>query len=144
MSHSAMGAASAAAMRAQLVAIVFAASFNVGASANDVAVLRAEFRASGAGLWDVSVTLRHDDTGWEHYADAWRVVGPHGSVLGKRVLFHPHETEQPFTRSLAGVAIDASISKVFIEAHDKVHGWADQRLEVDLSQVSDGRLVVEP
>ena len=32
-----------------------------------------------------SVTVSHADDGWEHYADGWEVVGPDGTVLGKRV-----------------------------------------------------------
>jgi hypothetical protein len=34
------------------------------------------------------VTLRHDDAGWDHYADGWEVLSPDGKVLGKRVLAH--------------------------------------------------------
>lgn len=45
------------------------------------------------------VTLSQPDTGWDHYADGWRVELADGTVLGTRVLAHPHVTEQPFTRS---------------------------------------------
>jgi len=39
------------------------------------------------GLWRFDVTLRHNDEGWDHYADAWQVVLPEdGEVLGERVL----------------------------------------------------------
>lgn len=99
--------------------------------AGDVEIEHASFRHSG-GSWSVDVTLRHADTGWDHYADAWRVVGADGSVLGTRTLYHPHENEQPFTRSLDGVMIPDGDAKVYVEAHDKVHGWSRQRLEVDL------------
>ncbi|MGB5558363.1 MAG: hypothetical protein WBN04_10170, partial [Paracoccaceae bacterium] len=57
------------------------------------------------GSHSFSVTLRHPDTGWDHYADGWEVLAPDGTRLGFRELLHPHETEQPFTRSLGGVAI---------------------------------------
>ena len=40
-----------------------------------------------------------DVTGWEHYANKWDVVGPDDTILGTRVLLHPHVNEQPFTRS---------------------------------------------
>ena len=82
--------------------------------------------------WVFHVTLKHEDTGWEHYADAWRVVTADGKELGKRTLFHPHVDEQPFTRSLADVKIPAGTSEVFIEAHDKVHGWSKQKFKVKL------------
>ena len=60
---------------------------------------------AGANGWRFDVTIRHPDTGWDHYADGWRILDMDGTVLGTRVLHHPHETEQPFTRSLSGVAI---------------------------------------
>ena len=82
--------------------------------------------------WQFHVTLKHGDTGWDHYADAWRVLAEDGKELGKRTLFHPHETEQPFTRSLRNVKIPANAGHVYIEAHDKVHGWAKQRYKVEL------------
>lgn len=69
-----------------------------------------------------SVTLRHNDQGWDHYADRWDVVGKDGSVYGERVLAHPHDNEQPFTRSLSGVVIPESVKEVIIRANDSVHG----------------------
>ncbi len=75
--------------------------------------------------WSFSVTLLHPDTGWDHYADGWRVVDADGKELGLRTLFHPHENEQPFTRSLGGVNIPAGTTEVFIQARDNVEGWAE-------------------
>jgi hypothetical protein len=49
------------------------------------------------------------DAGWEHYADRWQVLDAGGTVLGERVLLHPHDTEQPFTRSQSGIEIPAGI-----------------------------------
>jgi hypothetical protein len=100
--------------------------------ADDVEIVHASFRHGGGGSWSVDVTLRHADTGWDHYADAWRIVAADGSVLGTRTLYHPHENEQPFTRNLGGVKIPEGASMVYVEAHDKVHGWSPQRLQVDL------------
>lgn len=102
------------------------------AHAGDVEIVNARFRGTG-GEWSVDVTLRHGDTGWDHYADAWRVVGADGTIFGTRTLYHPHENEQPFTRSLGGVAIPKDMTTVYVEAHDKVHGWSPQRVQVDLS-----------
>lgn len=109
--------------------------------ANDVEIVHASFRHAGGGSWSVDVTLRHDDTGWDHYADAWRIVAGDGRVLGTRTLYHPHENEQPFTRSL-GVEIPAGTDTVYVEAHDKVHGWSPQRLQVDLGAGSGERFEV--
>lgn len=86
----------------------------------------------GAGGFRFDVTVAHADEGWEHYADAWEVRGPDGAVYGVRALLHPHETEQPFTRSLDGVAVPPGVRTVTIAAHDKVHGWGGATLDVAL------------
>jgi hypothetical protein len=111
--------------------------------ADDVKILAAEFHNSGGSRWSVNVTLKHGDTGWDHYADNWRVVDGEGNIAGERVLYHPHVNEQPFTRSLSGVKLLESITTVYIEAHDKVHGWTPSRLKVDFSKATGGRLRIE-
>jgi hypothetical protein len=100
----------------------------------DQAVIRHVELEQHSTSWTVSVTLQHADTGWDHYADGWRVVTADGKVLGHRTLYHPHVNEQPFTRNLSGITIPAGVNRVFVEAHDKVHGWNTERLEVNLQQ----------
>ena len=114
---------------------------SVTVSANEVAIRGVQFNQAN-GLWTVHVTLEHEDSGWDHYADAWRVVNEKGDVLGNRILYHPHENEQPFTRSLGNVLVPKGVSIVFVEAHDKVHGWSKQRVRVDLSQAKGERFEV--
>ena len=82
--------------------------------------------------WSFSVTLSHGDTGWEDYADGWRVVSQDGTVLGVRELLHPHVNEQPFTRSLSSVSIPDGTTSVFIEARTNVDGWGEARFEMAL------------
>lgn len=106
--------------------------------ADHATIQHAEFEKQGAS-WTVTVTLQHADTGWDHYADGWRIMSPDGKVLGHRTLYHPHVNEQPFTRNLADVMIPAEINTVFIEAHDKVHSWNPARLEVNLQQAQGER-----
>jgi hypothetical protein len=113
-----------------------------GSICADQAVIRhAEFEQDAAS-WTVSVTLQHADTGWDHYADGWRVVTADGKVLGHRTLYHPHVNEQPFTRNLSGITIPTGVNTVFVEAHDKVHGWNKERLEVNLQQAQGERYQV--
>lgn len=85
-----------------------------------------------SGLYTFHVTLLHGDTGWDHYANKWEITDSDGNVLGTRVLYHPHEDEQPFTRSLTGVAVPDSVSSVTIRAYDSVHadGGATMRVEL--------------
>lgn len=96
-------------------------------------VLGVEARRTG-GTWIFAVTVRHGDAGWGHYADRWEIVAPDGTVLGTRVLLHPHESEQPFTRSLAGVEIPAGVTEVTVRAHDKVHGFGGEERVVRLAK----------
>jgi len=79
-----------------------------------------------------SVTLEHNDEGWHHYADKWDVVTLEGKLLKSRVLHHPHENEQPFTRSLSGVLIPQGTRQVKIRARDSKHGYSKQEFIVDL------------
>lgn len=76
----------------------------------------------------VSVTLAHPDTGWDHYADGWRIEDVDGKVIGTRVLLHPHVTEQPFTRSLTLPGLPDGA--MFLRARCSVHGWSDEAVRI--------------
>jgi hypothetical protein len=95
------------------------------------------------GTWTFHVTVRHPDTGWEDYADGWDVVTPDGTVLKPdpdspftRLLLHPHENEQPFTRSQSGIVIPADVNQVRVRAHDLVDGYGGREVLVDLTSPS--------
>ena len=90
--------------------------------ADDVTILDATTEVQTNGLYAFSVTLQHADEGWSHYADRWEVVGENGTVLGERILFHPHENNVPFTRSLASVNIPIGTLNVTIRANCSVDG----------------------
>jgi len=105
---------------------------SAAAWAGDVEILGAQVQRAGETL-NARVTLRHDDTGWDHYADAWRVETLDGTVLGTRVLLHPHVDEQPFTRGLSGISAPDVVQQVVIRARDTVHGWSPQTLTVTVS-----------
>ncbi len=100
--------------------------------ADEVTITDVSVRQTAPDTYHFSVTLKHADTGWDHYADKWDVLAPDGTVLGTRVLLHPHRDEQPFTRSLSGVRVPKGVRRVGIRAHDKVHGYAERTLMVDL------------
>jgi hypothetical protein len=113
-------------------AIVLAASAGTAfAGMADIVGVQTEKAADGTYRFDVSV--RHDDEGWDHYADKWVVTGPDGTVYGERVLLHPHENEQPFTRSQSGIAIPDVVKTVTVRAHDKVHGWGGAEMSVSVN-----------
>ncbi|MEM9224562.1 MAG: hypothetical protein AAGB11_19500 [Pseudomonadota bacterium] len=93
-----------------------------GALAGPATVEGVEVRQEPSGTWRFDVTVRHADTGWDHYANAFTVTTVDGAPLGTRTLFHPHVEEQPFTRSLNGVAIPDGVTEVLVRAVDSVHG----------------------
>lgn len=95
-------------------------------------VLAATATPDGDGTWTFSATISSPYDSADRYADAWRVLGPDGEVLGVRELLHDHAAEQPFTRSLAGVAIEPEIAVVTIEGRDQANGWGGQTVEVRL------------
>lgn len=99
-------------------------------SADDVRIVDVSVECPASCTF--SVTLEHDDQGWHHYADLWEVVTLDGSVLGSRVLYHPHENEQPFTRSLSAVMIPQGMNQVKVRARDSVHGYGKQEFLVDI------------
>ncbi len=98
----------------------------------DPAVVEDAFAKDEHGGWTISVTLRHADTGWEDYADAWRVELPDGKVLATRALTHPHVTEQPFTRSQTGIAIPEGVDAVEIRSRTTPDGWSDKSFRLVL------------
>jgi len=98
---------------------------------------------TNGGTWTFHVTVQHPDTGWEDYADGWDVVAPDGNVLKTdpddpftRLLLHPHENEQPFTRSQSGVEIPDGVTQVRVRAHDLVDGYGGREVVVDLTASS--------
>ncbi len=120
-------------MRLIVTALCLTALLSPGlASAGEADVLNATASKTGAETWTISATVRHDDTGWEHYADAFQVLTTDGRELGLRILYHPHETEQPFTRSLSGVRIPPDITEIVVRARDKVHGYGGEAVTLRL------------
>jgi hypothetical protein len=101
------------------------------AAAGPADVVEARARCS-QGVCDFVVTVRHADGGWQHYADAWEVVGPDGTVIATRVLRHPHVDEQPFTRALRGVRVPPGVASVRVRAHDSLHGLGGAEAEVEV------------
>ncbi len=107
----------------------------------DVLFVRAHM--AGDGTWTFAVTVEHPDSGWEDYADGWDILLPDGTVVKRdsdspftRLLLHPHETEQPFTRSQSGIKIPPGVEQVTVRAHDLVDGFGGIEVVVDLTAES--------
>lgn len=113
-----------------LWALVGTSCLSLTANAGEVTIV--DVRVECPSSCTFSVTLEHADQGWNHYADQWDVVTLDGRLLKSRVLHHPHENEQPFTRSLAGVLVPEGMKQVKIRARDSRHGYSKQEFIVDL------------
>lgn len=111
------------------LALIGAASI---AAAGDADVVGVTASCSADRVCRFSVTVRHDDAGWEHYADRWEIHSLDGKVLGIRELAHPHDHEQPFTRSLEGIRIPDGITEVRVRARDSRHRYGGEGLVYDL------------
>ena len=95
-------------------------------------VVAVEVEGSPDGSHTFTVTVASADEGWAKYADEWTVQAEDGTVLGTRTLLHPHDDEQPFTRSLTGVQIPEGYSTVVVAARDSVDGYCGATLEVEV------------
>ena len=109
----------------------FVAPGSMAGGADVVGVEVFKLKKSGDTVFRFKVTVAHADEGWDHYADAWEVIGPDGALLGRRVLLHPHVNEQPFTRT-ADIEVPKSIAEVTVRARDKVHGLGGAEMNVQI------------
>lgn len=85
-----------------------------------------------SGNWCFGTSVRHNDQGWEHYANGWEVIDFDGNQLGYRELAHPHDNEQPFTRSQCNIEIPLEITRVVVRAKCNKHGFGGKPFIVEL------------
>jgi hypothetical protein len=118
----------------------------------DADVLQVRVVDRGESGLTFHVTVAHPDTGWDDYCDGWDVVADGGEVLRRdpsdrftRLLLHPHETEQPFTRSQGGIRVPPGVTRLTVRAHDIVDGFGGRSVEIDLNRDSgDGYTIERP
>jgi hypothetical protein len=99
-------------------------------------VLGTRWQQTDTDTYTVHATVRHDDNGWDNYANIFQVVpvGDGSQVSnGVRELLHPHDNEQPFTRSQRGVQ---AVGRVRLEAADNVEGWGGTTIELMLAELT--------
>ncbi|WP_159589832.1 hypothetical protein [Chelativorans xinjiangense] len=102
------------------------------ALAGEADVEAVDVRPEAGGTYRFDVTVAHADEGWDHHADQWEVLDEDGTVLATRVLAHPHVDEQPFARSLGGVAVSDGVRHVVVRARDSVHGHGGDEVRLAL------------
>jgi hypothetical protein len=116
----------------RFAAFVLLATTCLSASAGDADVLDVDIACNSESVCRFDVTVKHDDEGWKHFANRWEVLSPDGEILATRELAHPHDNEQPFTRSLVNVRIPGNLSEVTVRAHDLIHEYGGKEFVVEL------------
>ena len=101
-------------------------------------VLGTTFTRTAENTYRVAATVRHNDQGWDNYADAFEVRGENVQN-GLRELAHPHDNEQPFTRSQSGVE---ATGLVYVQAKDNVEGLGGSVIYLDLASFADDEIEV--
>ena len=91
-------------------------------------ILGVSYERTGENTYTMSATVRHDDAGWEDYANVIE-FGGENVQNGLRELLHPHVNEQPFTRSQSGVSASGEVR---VSANDNVDGEDGTVVTLDL------------
>ena len=112
---------------------LFFGSLLGSAYAGPADVVGVKISKTAPNTYRFDVTVKHGDEGWDHYADRWDVVSPDGTVLGTRILHHPHVEEQPFTRSDV-IKVPDGVTSVTVRAGDKVHGLGGAEMTVAIPE----------
>ena len=96
--------------------------FTVNTSAQEIRADVIKVAVTGEKQYRFNVTLESDETGCAQYADWWEVLDSGGKLLYRRILFHSHSNDQPFTRSGGAVPL-RSDEVVYIRGHMNTLGY---------------------
>jgi len=102
--------------------------------ADNADVIAADIQYEGESRYSFSVTVSHNDSGWDHYADRWEILTTDDRIIAARVLRHPHVREQPFTRPLSYIPVPEGINRVKFRAHCSRDGYVGKTLEKRLPE----------
>jgi hypothetical protein len=80
----------------------------------------------------VTAVLEHDDEAAYHFLDGWRVTTSEGEVLAEQGFEHPRPQAPPRRATLTGIRLPEGVERIRVEAHDRLHGWGDDAVEVEL------------
>jgi hypothetical protein len=85
-------------------------------------------READPSTFSMGATVRHHDRGWDDYADT---VVFEGAQNGRLTLQHPHDDEQPFTRSKNNVRAEGEVR---VHALDNVRSGPGSAVVIDVSR----------
>ena len=122
-------------MRTFIILMLFSAQVMADKSTDLAHVVYVAAMQIDDGSWCFKASVKHNDQGWDHYANGWEVTDLKGVQLGYREITHPHVNEQPFTRRQCEIKIPVEISTVIVRARNNTNGYGGKTIKVDLNNI---------
>ena len=121
-------------MKKVILSILLWVSLSFSIEAQEIRADVVKVTVTGKSAYRFNVTLSSDETGCQQYADWWEVLDAQGMLLYRRILFHSHPDDQPFTRSGGNVLLKPG-QKVYVRGHMNKLGYMG---DVFVGSVSSG------
>ena len=128
-------------MKKMIFPILLLLGLSLGTNAQEIRADVIKVMVTGKRAYRFNVTLESDETGCQQYADWWEVLDAQGTLLYRRILFHSHPNDQPFTRSGGSILLEPG-QKVYVRGHMNKLGYVG---DLFVGSVSSGfKKAVEP
>lgn len=102
------------------------------ASAGKADVVKVTYHKLSSGNYNFHVSIQHDDSGWDHYANRWEILDLQGNILAVRDLRHPQLDKDTYQKTKNNIEIPEGIRTVQVRAHDIMHGYGGHVMTVEL------------
>ena len=109
-------------MKKAILSILLLVGASLSSHAQEIRADVTKVTVTGKSAYRFNVTLESDETGCAQYADWWEVLDSKGALLYRRILFHSHPNDQPFTRSGGTVTLNPD-EVVYIRGHMNKLGY---------------------
>ena len=109
-------------MKKIILSILLLIGSSFGLYAQEIRADVIKVTVTGKSAYRFNVTLESDETGCAQYADWWEVLDSKGKLLYRRILFHSHPNDQPFTRSGGAITLDPD-AIVYVRGHMNKLGY---------------------
>lgn len=111
--------------------LIVSASF-VGAAFADAPKVLAAKAIEDDGRWKITVTMSHEDTGWDHYAKGFELLTPDKKRVAYGEETRPHVGKKSFDTTLTGITLPPGIPYLLIRTRCSLVGWASETERLDL------------
>lgn len=80
----------------------------------------------------IEVVLKHDDDGWEHYADSVAIFTTAGEKLANVAIKRPHAGHDYISVRLNNLDLPEGTEALIIKGNCSIDGWVGQPVTVSL------------